>query len=289
MTTAAQAAEPQATERSLASRITELVENDAVQLPPLPEVAMRVQEVLNSPSINMRELGSLLTRDPAIVAALLRLANSAAFGGLGRIEKLPVAVQRIGLRQVGAIVTALGLKEHFEHPSPEKRAILEVLWDHSVTSAFAARAIARRVGENQERAFLGGLLHDCGKILVLVALDRVEEEGLGFEPSRDLMIELMNELHGELGRGVLARWNLPDELAQVAASHDSYVEDADALLLSVQAANMITKKLGFHLEPDDTITLVGHPVMADLGLDDLTIATLMIDMEDHLAEMRAMF
>lgn len=249
---------------------------------------MRVQEVLNSPSINMRELGSLLTRDPAIVAALLRLANSAAFGGLGRIERLPTAVQRIGLKQVGAIVTALGLKSHFEHPSPEKKALLGTLWDHSVTSAFAARSIARRVGANQERAFLGGLLHDCGKVLVLAAADRIEEDGLGFEASPELLMELMDQLHAELGYGVLMSWNLPEELAVVARDHSDFVDDADPLLLCVQAANLITRKLGFHLQPDESITLVGHPVMDDLGLDDLTIATMMIDMEDHLVEMKAL-
>ena len=275
-------------ETSLAAQIATLVANDEVALPPLPEVAMRVQEVLSSPTINMRELGSLLTRDPAIVAALLRLANSAAFGGLGRIEKLPVAVQRIGLRQVGALVTALGVKTHFEHPSPEKREILGVLWEHSVTSAFAARAIAKRVGSNQERAFLAGLLHDCGKVLVLTAMDKIEEERLGFEPSRELLMELMTELHGTLGYTVLTSWNLPEELALVARDHGVFDDDADTLLLCVQAANLITTKLGFHLVPDETITLVGHPVMVDLGLDDMAIATMMIDMEDHLAEMKAL-
>ncbi len=278
----------EATEMSLAARVTALVGNDQVQLPPLPEVAMRVQEVLGSDQINMRELGSLLTRDPAIVAALLRLANSVAFGGLGRIEKLPAAVQRIGLKQVGAIVTALGLKGHFEHPSPEKRALLEALWDHSVASAFAARAIARRVGENQERAFLAGLLHDCGKVLVLKAVDKIEEEGLGFAASRELLVELMTQLHPSLGHRVLVEWNLSEELAVIARDHHEVDEGADTMMLCVQAANLITRKLGFHLEPDETIALVGHPVMDSLGMDDLTIATMMIDMEDHLAEMKAM-
>lgn len=279
----------EATDTSLAARVTALIEQDEVQLPPLPEVAMRVQEVLDADSINMRELGSLLTRDPAIVAALLRLANSAAFGGLGRIEKLPAAVQRIGLKQVGAIVTALGLKGHFEHPSPEKRELLETLWDHSVTTAFAARAIAQKVRTNQERAFLAGLLHDCGKVLVLRAVDTIEQEGLGFAASRELLIEIMNQLHGSLGFRVLTTWNLPEEVAVVARDHHEFAEDVETLLLCVQAANLITRKLGFHLDPDDSLTLVGHPIMDDLGLDDLTIATMMIDMEDHLAEMKAMF
>jgi len=279
----------QQTDVSWSTRIEELVGAGEVQLPPLPEVAIRIQEILSSDSINMRDLGKLLTQDPAIATALLRLANSAAFGGLGRIERLSDAVQRIGLRQVGAIVTGLSLKGHFTEGAPEKLHLLQVLWDHSVTSAFAARNIARTAGANQERAFLGGLLHDCGKVLVLSALDRMEVEGLEFAPSAALMMELMNELHTGLGYGVLTAWELPAELADVARLHEEHVEGADKVLLAVQAANMITRKLGFHLEPDEDLMLIGHPVMDDLGLDDLAVATLMIDMEDHLAEMKRLF
>ena len=123
---------------------------------------------------------------------------------------------------------------------------------------------------------------------MLRAVDAIEEDSLGFEASKDLLVELMTGLHGELGHRVLLSWNLPEELAVVARDHHGSDDAADALMLCVQAANLITCKLGFHLDPDETITLVGHPVMEELGLDDLTIATMMIDMEDHLAEMKAM-
>lgn len=279
----------QDSDASIASRISELVAKEDVQLPPLPEVAMKIQEVLASDAPDMRELGALLTQDPAIAAALLRIANSAAFGGLGRIENLTAAVQRIGTRQVGAIVTGLCLKGHFEHPSPEKREILSILWDHSVTSAFAAREIAHRISANAERAFLCGLLHDCGKVLVLAAVDHMEREESADAASRELMAELMEELHGELGYSVLLAWNFPVEVAEIARRHGNVSERADDLLLCVQAANLITRKLGFHLDPDEELPIIGDPVIQALGLDDLTVATMMIDMEDHLREMKKLF
>ncbi|MEO7962607.1 MAG: HDOD domain-containing protein, partial [Gemmatimonadaceae bacterium] len=161
----------QMTESSLASRIAELVEEDGVQLPSLPAVVVKARELLSSENLNARALSHLLEQDAAIVAALMRLANSAAFGGLGRVDNLNTAIQRIGLRQLSPIITGLGLKGAFRHPQPEKARILEVLWNHSVTTAFAARAIASRVRVDSERAFLAGLLHDCGKVLVLSVLD----------------------------------------------------------------------------------------------------------------------
>ena len=279
----------QQTGSSLASQIQELVEADEVQLPPLPEVAIKVQEILSSDNADTRELDRLLSQDPAIVAALLRLANSAAFGGLRRVEGLGMAIQRIGMRQVGALVTGLSLKGHFGGGTGIKKELLEVLWDHSVTSAFAARAIARQVGFDPEKAFLAGLLHDCGKVLVLTAVAHLEAGGQDISPTRELFIELMDELHADLGFKVLTEWKLPEDIAEVALHHEEAVEGGDDLILSVQAANLITRKLGFHLDPDETTSVVDDPVMEGLGLDDLAVATLMVDMEDHLLEMKQLF
>jgi HD-like signal output (HDOD) protein len=276
--------------RSLASRVRALVEADDVQLPPLPEVATRVQQILSSDSADMQELDRLLSQDPAIVAALLRLANSAVFGGLRRVEDLSMAIQRIGFRQLGAIVTGLSVKAHFSQGSGVKKELLAVLWDHSVTSGFAARAIAMLVGAESEKAFLAGLLHDSGKVLVLTAVNKLEEHGFAEAPTRDVLIELMDELHAELGYRVLTEWNLPGDVASIAKMHeDEEPANNDQLLSCVMAANLITRKLGFHLEPDPEMSVIEHPVIESLGLDDITVATMMVEMEDHLLEMKQLF
>lgn len=274
---------------SLSTRISDLVLGGDVQLPPLPEVAIKAREMLSSDQLNTRELGELLTGDPAIAAALLRLANSAHFGGMGRVNTVSMAVQRIGMREVGAIVTGLSLKGHFDHPDDLKKGLLQTLWDHSVTTAFAARKIADEVGVDGEQAFLSGLLHDVGKVLVLAAIDHLEDEEMEFNPTRPVLIELMNQLHSELGHHMLSSWNIEVEIAEVAHDHEQRQEEASDLLLSVQAANLITKKLGFHIEPDPDLVLTEHMIIEDLGMSDLGIATLMIDMEDHLAEMKQLF
>jgi len=273
----------------LASRINEMIMKGDVQLPALPEVAIRAQEILSSPELDTRELGEVLTGDQAIAAALLRLANSAHFGGMQEVSTVLGAVHRIGMREVGAIVTGLSLKSHFDHPSPHKKALLQALWDHAITTAFAAQVLARRVGVDEERAFLGGLLHDCGKVLVLSCVDKMENDGPDFTLSRDHVLELMDELHCDLGCHLLVSWNIPGELATVARDHQIRIPGASDLLLCVQAANMITRKMGFHLSPDPELNLTGRPIIEDLGINDIELATLMIDMEDHLEEMKSLF
>lgn len=279
----------QTTEQSLASRITELVLTDQVQLPPLPQVVLKARDLLASEHFNMRALGSLLVDDAGIAAALMRLANSAAFGGMGRVDSLSAAIQRIGQSQVSAMITGIGLKSHFQSVNPAKARTLQVLWDHSVTSAFAARAIAGRIGLNAERAFLAGLLHDCGKVLVLTALDAIESSRDTHAVSDETKRELMNALHCELGHRVLVAWKLPDDVAQAALLHHETARAGQDLILTVQAANLITRRLGFHLEPDPTLSVLEDPVIEELGLTDLQVASLMIDMEDHLTEMKQLF
>lgn len=277
------------TEQSLASRIAELVESDSVQLPPLPAVVLKARELLSSDNVNAKALGTLLAEDAAIVAALMRVANSASFGGLGRIDNLNSAIQRIGQRQVGAIIMGLGLKNTFRHNQPAKARVLELLWNHSVTSAFAARAIAGRIGLDPERAFLAGLLHDCGKVLVLSALDAIEHRDATEMVTEGAMIELMNALHCELGHRVLQSWKLPDDVAEVALVHHAKAHAGQELVLVVQAANLITRRLGFHLEPDPTLSVVDDDIIDELGLTDVQVATMMVDMEIHLEEMRKLF
>lgn len=279
----------QQTASSLASRVRALIEADDVQLPPLPEVATRVQQILASDDADMDELNRLLSQDSAIVAALLRLANSAVFGGLREVSDLSVAVQRIGFRQLGAIVTGLSLKGHFSCGTGVKKELLEILWDHSVTSGFAARAIACEVGADAEKAFLAGLMHDCGKVLVLTAVNKLEEHGFAETPSRGVLLELMDGLHADLGHGVLTDWNLPAEIAEIARTHEDEERCTGEILLCVKAANLITRKLGFHLDPDPEMSVLEEPVMDELGLDDIAVASMMVDMEDHLLEMKQLF
>ncbi|MCC6773378.1 MAG: HDOD domain-containing protein [Gemmatimonadaceae bacterium] len=279
----------ESTDASLASRITELVDADEVSLPPLPQVVIKARELLSSESANAKALGTLLSQDSAIVTSLMRLANSAAFGGLGRVDSLNTAIQRIGQRQIGAIVMGLGLKDHYKTNNPAKAQVLEVLWNHSVTSAFAARAIAARTGMDPERAFLAGLLHDCGKVLVLSALDLLHARKEVSTLSVATVHELMRALHCELGHRVLEAWKLPSDVAQVALLHHERTLLDHGLVLPVKAANLITRRLGFHLEPDPTLSIIEDPVIEELGLTDLQVATLMVEMELHLEEMRQLF
>ncbi|MCU0646508.1 MAG: HDOD domain-containing protein [Gemmatimonadaceae bacterium] len=276
-------------ERSLTAQVTELVDAGKVKLPLLPQVVLKAQQLLATDRASAGALAALLEQDPAMTMALIRLANSATFGGLGRVDSLNGAIQRIGLSQVGALITGLGVKAQFAHPDAARAKVLHVLWTHSITTAFAAKAIAKKIGVNPERAFLAGLLHDCGKVLVLSALDALIRQRVVRAVTPEATRDVIVALHAMLGHRMLTQWALPADVASAALLHHEPAGAGQDLLLCVQAANLITRRLGFHPEPDPTMTVVGDPVITELGLTDVQVATMMVDLEIHLEEMQRLF
>lgn len=275
---------------SLADRIRTAVVGGEVVLPPLPEIAVRLRDLLGDENTDARTVADLVRSDPAVSAALLRAANSAAFGGLRELRDISQAVARLGLRRVGSIVDVVVHRGRFESKDPSRHQLLRALWDHAIVTAIAARRIASAVGvDGVEEAFLAGLLHDTGRLMVLKGIDllgRGPEEDVTDVVSR----ELMTLLHEELGEAVLVSWKMPALVTRAARHHhdpSAFAEDRglDAVRLACAAA----RKLGAHTDPAPDLNLLDLDAAERLGLDDLRLATLIIDTEDSLAEVRTLF
>lgn len=278
-------APPENDSQPLIQKIHDAVASGKVSVPPLPEIASRLLRLLQDEDrADARNVAKLVHQDPAIAATLLRLANSAAFGGLRPISDLSHAIARLGLAQVTSLVTSLMHKGHFEHPDPARQALLRALWDHAVATAVAAKALTTLTGGDPEESFLAGLLHDVGKLLILKGVDWLEkDEGVQVTPA--VLDEMMETLHTELGFRTLNDWNLPEPICRAALGHhDDEVESEDMIEVRVAAADAIARKLGAHPHPEPDLLLVGLPAMERLGLGDIELATLMVDLEDEIAD-----
>ncbi len=285
------ALEPSAagSQTSLADRIREAVESGELQLPPLPDLLVRLRTLLDDESVDAPSVARLVRNEPAIVASLLKIANAAAYAGLQEVKDLNQAIARLGLKQVGSLITALMLKEHFRSNDPEKRRLLQGLWDHAVATGLAARRLALQNNGDPEQAFLAGLLHDTGRLLVLKAVDFLEDKDKE-QFTGSLILELMDALHTELGYETLTSWKLPEAICRIARHHhDEAGDDADGLLMQVQAGDVIARKLGAHLAPSPSLNLSECPAIERMRMSDLELAALLVDIEDEFAEVRSLF
>jgi len=272
------------TEVSIASRIREAVRGGQIGLPPLPQVATHVLDLLKDQDrLELRRLQEIIQVDAAMSASILRMANSAAFGGLQPISDLDRALARLGLQQVSSIVVAVTTKTTFHAGDPGQAQLLERLWDHSLFTALASKRLAAAHGAEAENAFLAGLLHDTGKLLVLSFV--ATAGGTPITPfATD---ELMTELHAELGHQVLQAWKIPDPICHVALRHhDAEPPADDRLLLVVQAANAISRKAGVHVRPEPELNLLEVAAVERLNLTELELAVLLVDLEDDFKRVR---
>src|SRR6478736_4104925 len=135
---------------------------EVTQLPVQPGAAMRLLWMLEDPRTSAADLGRLIESDPALSTQVIRLSNTAFYGLSGKVSSAWRAVTVLGLATTRAVATAAA----FDLFSATGRAVPDGFWEHSLTTAAAAAAIAGRVAIQPNDAFSAGLVHDLGTALV---------------------------------------------------------------------------------------------------------------------------
>jgi HD-like signal output (HDOD) protein len=273
----------------LATRLRAAVEDGSLALAPMPDIAHQVLSLLQDEETDTRGLLDMVHKDPAMVTAILRMSNSARFAGLRPANDLDQAVARLGLRQVGYIVTALIHRGHFTSRSPARQDLIYALWDHSVATAMACRHIAQARRGDAGQAFLAGLLHDTGKLLVLRGIEQADQASGARATPLAVALEVMDVLHPEMGYHALKTWRIPETLCVVARDHRrADLAPDDALIAEVQVASAVARKIGSHPEPDPELQLMELPSVCLLGLSEDDLATVIVALEDEICEFRQM-
>jgi HD-like signal output (HDOD) protein len=197
---------------TFAEQILEDVATNRIQLPTLPEVALRVREAVESEESDAASVAEIVTQDPALTTRLLQVANSALYGSARRIDNIQMVVTRLGLKLVKNLVISLAMKQMFQATSDALDHAFRRIWNDSVEVAAIARVLATGVrGLEPEQAMLAGLIHNIGALPVFARL----ELELGFEADRALVEHLLNAVAPALGRDMLREWQFADCLVEV--------------------------------------------------------------------------
>lgn len=213
-------------------------------LPPMPRTAARVLEHIDDDSSGADKLGRIIETDPALAGSVLRLVNSALFSLPQHVTALPQAIVLLGyprLRSLMLATVTAGLRDLVPSIAADARTRV---WEHSIGTALAARQLADRLGcAAPEEAFVAGLMHDCGRLVLL--LQRTVDYMLllqrapGHLPGTDSERALLGFDHSEVGAALLRHWNLAPEVIVAAEHHHRWGADAagDGLLATVVLAD----------------------------------------------------
>jgi HD-like signal output (HDOD) protein len=197
---------------------------DVHPIPAAPQIIQRILELMSREDVSRNELAALINRDPSLAARLLGLANSPFFASTKAITTIPQALMVLGFSHVRDIVVGLSLWESLEAKDAHARKRRQSLWLHSVAVAGAARQLAEHVGGDGGLAFVVGLLHDIGELVLGLRLGEAYWAMLDDAEERRCDLTVLEHYwfgcdHGEVGRWLLDAWSLPPIIGAGVAHH----------------------------------------------------------------------
>jgi len=203
---------------TLVDRLERSLAGGALEVPSLPEVALKIRRALSEEDVSIGEIARLIGTDPALAARMLRVANSAMFyRGSRPITNLKDAVSQLGQKMVRNVALSFAAQQVFiGYGHRLLHDLIGAVWRHSVHAAVVAHMLARvRTRLNADEAFLAGLLHEVGKLYIL-ARTKDEAEAILGDPGFQSVLAAW---HPRVGRAVIETWELSPELAAAVGEH----------------------------------------------------------------------
>ena len=227
----------------------------SIRLVSLPEVCIRVNEMLDDPSVTAAELGQIISQDTSLTARLLKIVNSSYYGFQAKIETVSRAVTVVGLRELRGLIIAASAVETFSNV-PDTILNKVRFWRHSLYCGVIARLLAEQCHVlHSERLFVAGLLHDIGKLIIaqrlptetkMITLEAENGQRSEFEVEQDIL----GFNHAEVGGELMMAWNMPETLFESVAYHHDPRQAKSGIMETclVHLANIFTDEAEQGLE-----------------------------------------
>lgn len=201
----------------------ERLQQEGLQLPSPPAIAMRILQAVKAEEQSFRELGRIISADPALTAKLLKVANSSFYNLPAQVTSIEKALTVLGVTALKNIALSFVIAKGLAGCTTSGFDV-DYFWKRAVTAGVAAELLSKQLGVRNEDAFVSALLQDLG-IMVLHrsrgeayaallaekaqsgrSLQALERARLGFD-------------HQELGAALLADWGLPPSIVEPIRHH----------------------------------------------------------------------
>lgn len=228
-----------------------------INLPSLSQTYIQFKALMKS-GAGIKEIADLLKQDVAISSKLINISNTAYYRGMSENKNLYEAINRLGLRVTKQYVGVISNRSLYTTSNKKYNSILEELWEHSLSCAYAAEIVANIIGfDFQNDIFTLALLHDIGKLLLIQVIGELETKGkFGRDIRLEELFQTMGSFHGRFGAVLLKRWNFPEIYLEISQRHhDDPVENSSKELLIIQFANLLSKSIGYTVSKEQQIDI----------------------------------
>lgn len=260
-----------------------------VKLPPMKSTVLRLMELLRDPDVMTAMLAETVRYDPILATRVLRLANSALYSLRKPVTTIQKALDAIGTRSLYDLVMLDAMADGFGNEI-RNSVLIKTIWEHSVAVGLLSRELMRMLKlQGGEEAFVCGLLHDIGKILMLRA-DVERFESLLEQKEEAAMLEWENLIYGfdhtEVGAYVANKWRLPEAVCSVIMYHHHPAKSQQSMAMAnvVNAADLIANLHGYGLRLEDEMKLMTSESIALLKLDRTQINQAWENIQDAINE-----
>jgi len=231
-----------------------------VKLISLPEIYIRVSQILEDPNHNAKQLGDIISHDPALTARILRIVNSAYYSLATQIELVSRAVSVIGEDDLRNLVLATSAVDTFKR-IPNQLIDIDLFWRHSVHTGIVSRLLSKHCNIlHGERLFVAGMLHDIGKLILYFKEPELSQQVLLAAADSDGQLyrsekEIIGFTHGDVGAALISAWKLSDTLKEVVAYHHTPLKAKKFPMEAsiVHIANCIVNSLEPDIEIDENL------------------------------------
>jgi len=249
--------------------------------PPFPATHSEILKLAKSEDASSEDIAEKIKLDPSLLVTVFKLVNSAGYGFKKRVDSLNLAVTLLGLEEVANLVmTAQIFQKLGDHANGAGLDIQE-FWKHSVGTAFVSRAIARKLQTEIESAFLAGMLHDLGKIVLdrcfadyyTTVLENVQSGGrLILEAESDIL----GITHSDVGGQLASEWKFAENYTSAIRFHHQPgdTQRFNRLTSVVHLADLICRKIGYGSGGDPEIPDLSESVAERFHLGERGMAAL---------------
>lgn len=256
----------------------ELIKKHIDSFPVIPVSVARLMKVITDPESSAQDVMEAISPDQSLCLTVLKIANSVLFGRPQRVDSLRLAVTVLGFNEVQRIALSKALINSFGKLGKQHKLFIDKYWTHCFVCAMASKTIARDLQIDEDIAFMGGLLHDIGKLIMLeIFRDDYEVQlWMGkFSTPQALGDELhmFSFTHDQIGGQLLRKWNFPENLIEAVEFHHRPDEGGKnkGLMRIVQLADFLSFYCG------NQKTLGGGGVLASMH-------TFLPHLQDHWRE-----
>lgn len=263
----------------------------------LPEITTRIVQVVEDPKSTAQDMHEIVKNDPALATKILKVVNSAFYGLPSQISSLDRAIVMLGLSAVKNIALAASLSRLFKPGMISEKFSAKDLWTHCISVGVCSRMIADASFGHGEEAFVAGLVHDIGLLVVyqLFPEKLTEVTGKCLQTPQNfcaLERQIIGADHQILGAAIAARWKFPPGLRNSIAYHHNPATlkpEFKKIVTAIYVADTICcqNEIGFYLTAN--AQEVTDETLAEIGISEAKIAEIVENLPERIKEAEQIF